>query len=424
MNVDEARAYLSRLSSHPGRAGDTANLNPEFAVKLATAIQQARNEGIPASLFSGYRSTTDHPSSYDLKGDSSHTYGLASDIGGIGGVGSSTALRWAQIAEANGLSNPYGQQDGQEYNHWQIGPKLETQPDLLNRLKAATATGDINNVWAAYSPQSAGGGRGAYTADQVFNAIYQQESSGGTNPAAGNNVMQIQPGTWKLYAQPGENPDNRADNVAVGHRIINDLMTKFNNDPSRVAVAYFSGEGNVAKDGASPFVNDSTDGSKRVSSYVSDIMRRLGAPTGGAPAVAGGSGAPVQTPQPNPMATLGSALGDAFSQMANTYSGAGQISDAPDQPAIRSMAAMTDFTPPPANPVPQNLSSGVGQTLGSMAAAIPPTTEALQDPSITQGAPSMTAMLGQVGTYSDPTLVDPRRTNSINPYARPLTRLG
>jgi hypothetical protein len=93
VNVDEARAYLSRLSSHPERQGDTAYLNPEFVVRLATAIQQARAEGIPANLFSGYRSTTDHPSSYDLKGDSSHTYGLASDIGGIGGVGSSTALR-------------------------------------------------------------------------------------------------------------------------------------------------------------------------------------------------------------------------------------------------------------------------------------------------------------------------------------------
>jgi hypothetical protein len=36
----------------------------------------------------------------------------------------------------------------------------------------------------------------------------------------------------------------------------------------------------------------------------------------------------------------------------------------------------------------------------------------------------MTAMLGGVGTSTDPTLIDPRRTNSINPYTRPLMRLG
>ena len=111
MTADEARLYLKSLSSHPGRTGDTDYLNPEFAIKLATSIQQARAEGIPASLASGYRSTTDHPSSYDLKGDSSHTYGLASDIGGLDGPGGTLTNRWAQIAQANGLSNPYGTGD-------------------------------------------------------------------------------------------------------------------------------------------------------------------------------------------------------------------------------------------------------------------------------------------------------------------------
>jgi hypothetical protein len=422
MTADEARLYLKRLSSHPGRAGDTDNLNPEFAIRLATAIQQARAEGIPASLASGYRDENQTGSTYDAKGDSSHSYGLASDIGGLDGPGGALTNRWAQIAQANGISNPYGTGNAAEFNHWQLPAQpLEQTSALLNSLKAAKATGDMNQVWAAYSPGSVGGGQKSWTADQVFNAIYQQESGGGTNPAAGNNVMQIQPGTWKIYAQPGEDINDRAANIAVGHRIVNDLMEKFNNDPSRVAVAYFSGEGNVAKDGATPYLKDSNDGSKAVSGYVSDIMRRLGAPQGG-----GGSTAPVASPQTpaqaSPWAVLGSSLGEALGQMSNAESASTMVSDPPDAPPIRTPALGADFMAPPASPVPQTLAGGIAPTLGSL--AVQPQTEPIQDPSITQGAPSMTAMLGGVGTSTDPTLVDPRRTGSINPYTRPLTRLG
>ena len=112
--------------------------------------------------------------------------------------------------------------------------------------------------------------------------------------------------------------------------------------------------------------------------------------------------------------------------MSTGGSGSGsQIIDPPDQPAIRTPAMETDFTPPPANPVPQTLAGGIGPTLGSIALQPQPLPSAVEDPgSITAGAPSMTAMLGGLGTASDPTLYDPRRTGSINPYTRPLTRLG
>ena len=164
--------------------------------------------------------------------------------------------------------------------------------------------------------------------------------------------------------------------------------------------------------------------------YIAPVSGLLGAP---APVSAdtstsgGGSTTPVaatQTPAPvSPWATLGSSLGEALGQMSTAQSGGSQIIDPPDQPAIRSMAAQSDFTAPPANPVPQTLAGGIAPTLGSLAIQAQP--EAIQDPaSITAGAPSMTAMLGGVGTASDPTLIDPRRTGSINPYTRPLTRLG
>lgn len=423
MTADEARAYLSRLSSHQGRAGDTDYMNPEFAVRLATAIQQARAEGIPVSLTSGYRSDSTTGSTYDAGGNSSHGYGLAGDVGGLDGPNGKLTTRWGQIASDNGLSNPYGIGNSAEFNHWQLPPQpLERTPEVLARLKAARATGEPGQMWAAYTPESAGGGAKQYTADQVFNAIYGQESSFGQDPKAGNNVMQIQPGTWGIYAQPGEDINNRADNLAVGHRIVNDLMEKFGNDPAKVAVAYFSGEGNVSKDGATPFLKDSSDGSKAVSSYVNDIMRRVGGP---APAYAGATPGAVkpaaaQTP-PDPQAQIGSAIGQALGNLSNSetssaFGGGGQVSDPPDAPPIRTPAMGADFMPPPQNPVPAQLAGGLGSQLGSL--AIQPQTQPLGDPSITQGAPSMTSMLGQIGTPNDPTAYDPRRTGAINPYAR------
>ena len=163
--------------------------------------------------------------------------------------------------------------------------------------------------------------------------------------------------------------------------------------------------------------------------YIAPVSGLLGAPAPvSANTAGGGSTAPVaaaQTPPPNPWAVVGSSLGEALGRMSNSMSGAPAISEPPDQPAIRSMAAQTDFTAPPTNPVPQTLAGGIAPTLGSLAVQPQPLPTAVEDPgSITQGAPSMTAMLGGVGTANDPTLIDPRRTGSINPYTRPLTRLG
>ena len=430
MTADEARAYLSSLSAHRDRPGDVSNMNPEFAVRLASAIQQARAEGIPVSLTSGYRDDNTTGSSYDAGGNSSHGYGLAGDVGGLDGPNGKLTARWAQIANVNGLSNPYGIGDNAEFNHWQLPPQpLEQTPELLARLRTARASGDVNQMWAAYTPESSGGGKGQYTADQVFNAIYGQESSYGRDPNAGNNVMQIQPGTWARYAQPGEDINDRAANVAVGHRIINDLMERFGNDPAKVAVAYFTGEANVAKDGATPYINDASDGSKKVSAYVNNIMARIGAPGVAAPGAAPAVAAAAQPKAPDPMTTLGASLGQELASMSNSFSGGSgggsgaRFADPPDQPAIRAPALGADFMPPASNPVPANL-AGLGSQLGSLAIQTQQTPFA-GDPngSITQGAPSMTAMLGQLGSANPANPNDPRATNTPSPYAR-YTRLG
>lgn len=135
------------------------------------------------------------------------------------------------------------------------------------------------------------------TNKSVYDAIYGQESSSGKNPTTSvtgaRGGMQIQPETFALYAKPGENIDNPADNQAVGKRIIDDLSAKSGGDPARIAVGYFSGPGNIAPPGSpTPWKVDKADPTgKTVSSYVADITKRLG-------------GAPVKAELPDPERAL------------------------------------------------------------------------------------------------------------------------
>lgn len=115
----------------------------------------------------------------------------------------------------------------------------------------------------------------------VSSAILGQES--GNNPNSPTSIdgavgqAQIEPGTFKQYAQPGEDINNPQDNIAVHKRIIADLANKANGDPARIAVGYFSGPGNISPpDSETPYVKDHKDGNgKTVSSYVSDVLKRM-----------------------------------------------------------------------------------------------------------------------------------------------------
>jgi hypothetical protein len=152
---DDPRGFLASLSQHGDRPGDTANLNPQFATRLAAAIKQARAEGLPIGLTSAFREPDQTGSTYDAGGNSSHSYGLAADIAGLDGPNGRITQRWAQIAQANGLSNPYGTDNAAEFNHWQLpAAPLERTPQLLAALKAAKATGNYQSVWDAYSSAS------------------------------------------------------------------------------------------------------------------------------------------------------------------------------------------------------------------------------------------------------------------------------
>lgn len=115
----------------------------------------------------------------------------------------------------------------------------------------------------------------------VMGALLGQESGNGTNQATSidgaRGAGQIMPDTFRRYAKPGEVIDNQDHNLAVMARIVRDVGKKAGDDPARIAVGYFSGDGNINYQGGTPWKNDAKDGNgKAVSGYVRDVMGRLG----------------------------------------------------------------------------------------------------------------------------------------------------
>jgi hypothetical protein len=120
------RAYL-RVTASPGdtmtRQGPDlaiARLNPEFVARLADAIREARQSGLPsAGIFSAYRPPGFGIGGFGDKFKSLHAYGLAVDMSGIGDPGSEQAKLWHTIAARHGVICPYGYASRTEWNHCQ-----------------------------------------------------------------------------------------------------------------------------------------------------------------------------------------------------------------------------------------------------------------------------------------------------------------
>lgn len=137
----------------------------------------------------------------------------------------------------------------------------------------------INVLGASVPGRLRGDAQGNPT--DIWGAIHAQESGGA--PTSATSVdgaiggAQILPKTFAQYAKPGEKISNPADNLAVGQRIVADYSQKYGGDPARVAVAYFSGPGNVAPAGSpTPYIKDFKDGNgKSVLSYVQDVTSRI-----------------------------------------------------------------------------------------------------------------------------------------------------
>lgn len=108
-------------------------------------------------------------------------------------------------------------------------------------------------------------------------AIYDQEGGPASNPT------QIQQGTWDQWkadglVHEGETFGDPAAMKAVSDRALAKYEKDYAGDPERVAVAWFSGPGNVAPAGAAtPYRENRKDrNGKSVDAYVSDIRGRLG----------------------------------------------------------------------------------------------------------------------------------------------------
>ena len=122
----------------------------------------------------------------------------------------------------------------------------------------------------------------------ITEAIRAQESGGRPGQVSvqgARGTMQVMPDTFADNAQPGESFDNPDDVDAVGARLVQKYEQQYAGDPERVAVAYFSGPGNVSEPGSpNPWKEDRKDGNgKSVSSYVKDVTSRLKKDTTAAP---------------------------------------------------------------------------------------------------------------------------------------------
>lgn len=151
----------------------------------------------------------------------------------------------------------------------------------LVREMALAPQSHINDILTKNAP-----GAAAPSAMTINDAIIGQESGGNPNaPPSVDGAIgpgQMMPGTFKQFAKPSEDINNPGDNRAVAGRAIDHYNQEYGGDAARVAVAYFSGEGNVAPAGsAHPWKTDAKDGNgKSVSSYVSDVTAKVGGASG------------------------------------------------------------------------------------------------------------------------------------------------
>jgi hypothetical protein len=155
--VAEARAYVIETAS-PGftmtlQGAELAigRLHPEFVVRLANAIREARSAGLPfAGVFSAYRPPAFGVGGFSDKFNSLHTYGLAVDMHGIGRPGSPEAQLWHATAAKNGVVCPYGPRDRAEWNHCQpTSVKIILAQNPLRETVRAEGPSDLESMFEA-----------------------------------------------------------------------------------------------------------------------------------------------------------------------------------------------------------------------------------------------------------------------------------
>ncbi len=126
-------------------------LHPEFVRRLATAIREARQAGLPsAGIFSAYRPPAFGVGGFSDKFKSLHTYGLAVDMSGIGGPGTAEAKLWHEIAAKHGVTCPYGFDNRVEWNHCQpTRIRIVVPESPLRHTVAASGPIDLDGMFEA-----------------------------------------------------------------------------------------------------------------------------------------------------------------------------------------------------------------------------------------------------------------------------------
>jgi hypothetical protein len=126
-------------------------LHPEFAIRLESAIREARSAGLPfVGVFSAYRPPAFGIGGFSDKFNSLHTYGLAVDMHGIGSPGSPEAQLWHQIAAKNGVVCPYGPRARTEWNHCQpTSVKIILAENPLRETVSSAGPLDLESMFEA-----------------------------------------------------------------------------------------------------------------------------------------------------------------------------------------------------------------------------------------------------------------------------------
>lgn len=126
---------------------------------------------------------------------------------------------------------------------------------------------------------------GGPLAGDIKAAIGGQESgrsaTAPTSVAGAHGYYQITPPLFDRFARPGESINNPADAKAVGDRALDYFIQKYNGDDARVAVAWYSGEHNVAPPGSpTPWLRDARPKpgvpGPSTSQYVAQVLGRMG----------------------------------------------------------------------------------------------------------------------------------------------------
>jgi hypothetical protein len=151
-----ARHYLAETAT-PGGTMSTQGvlqslqcLNPTFALALAAAIQEGREQLPELGVYSACRPPALRVGGFADKHKSLHAYGLAVDMHGIGRPGSKEARYWHGVARAHGLVNPYGFRHRAEWNHYQATRTMMigSRHPMRNRITARGPI-DLPELWEA-----------------------------------------------------------------------------------------------------------------------------------------------------------------------------------------------------------------------------------------------------------------------------------